>query len=94
MKKILYITDQEEYSQNGTLTALFDNYLREYFNIDFVFITKYKFSFQIKDNHFIVPAINEENVVEYLESKDIDISSYNFIFVRNKKKIFRKCIKK
>ena len=93
MKKILYITDQEEYSQNGTLTALFDNYLREYFNIDFVFITKYKFSFQIKDNHFIVPAINEENIIEYLESKDIDISSYNFIFVRNKKKYLENVLK-
>lgn len=93
MKKILYITDQEEYSENGTVTALFDNYIKKYFDIDLVFITKYKFGFQVKDNHFIVPAINEENIIEYLESKDIDISTYDFVFVRNKRIYLKNVLK-
>ena len=93
MKKILYITDQQEYSQNGTISTLFDIYLKEYFDIDIVFMTKFKHSFQIKGNHFIVPDAKKTDIIEYLEAKDIDISSYSFVFVRNKKATLKNVLK-
>ena len=51
MNKLLYITDQEEYSDNGTISALFDNYLKAYWDVDIVYITPYKHSYQKKGNH-------------------------------------------
>jgi glycosyltransferase involved in cell wall biosynthesis len=93
MKKILYITDQQEYSQNGTISTLFDIYLKEYFDVHIVFMTKYKHSFQIKGDHFIVPDSKKDDIIEYLEVKNIDISSYAFIFTRNKKNVLKNVLK-
>jgi len=88
-KKILFITDQQEYSENGTISTLFDLYLQEYFEVHIVYITKYKHSFQEKGRHYIVPIDKKDNVIEYLEAKDIDISTFSFVFVRNKKEVLK-----
>ena len=93
MKKILYITDQEEYSENGTISSLFDVYLKEYFDIDIVYMTKYKYSFAKKGNHLIVPLSKQKYIIEYLLRRDIDISSYDFVFVRNKKTVLQNVLK-
>jgi glycosyltransferase involved in cell wall biosynthesis len=93
MKKILYITDQEEYSENGTISSLFDIYLKEYFDIDIVYMTKYKFSFSKKGNHLIVPLSKQKHIIEYLTRRDIDISSYDFVFVRNKKTVLENVLR-
>ena len=93
MKKILYITDQEEYSENGTISSLFDVYLKEYFDIDIVYMTKYKYSFAKKGNHLIVPLSKQKYIIEYLTRRDIDISLYDFIFVRNKKTVLENVLK-
>lgn len=94
MKKILLITDQEEYSDNGTISTLFDNYLKEYFDVHIVFLTKYKDSFQVKnDDHFIVPIEYENEVIDYLDEKGIDISAYSLVMVRNKKDILKHVLK-
>jgi hypothetical protein len=83
-KKILYITDQQEYSQNGTNAILFDKYLKQYIDVDIVFITKFKHSFQHKENHYIVPISKKLNIIEYLEAKDINLYQYSIVIVRNK----------
>jgi len=93
MKKILYITDQEEYSENGTISSLFDVYLKEYFDIDIVYMTKYKYSFAKKGNHLIVPLSKQKYIIEYLTRRDIDMSSYDFVFVRNKKTVLENVLK-
>ena len=93
MKKILYITDQEEYSENGTISSLFDIYLKKYFAIDIVYMTKYKYSFSKKGNHLIVPLSKQKHIIEYLIRRDIDISSYDFVFVRNKKTVLQNVLK-
>ncbi len=93
MEKILLITDQEEYSENGTVSTLFDNYLKEYFAVHIVFLTKYKDSFQVKNDHFIVPIEYEGDIIEYLEDKEIDISIYSVVMVRNKKNILKNVLK-
>jgi hypothetical protein len=89
MRKLLYITDQQEYSENGTISTLFDIYLKKYWDVHIVYVTKYKHSFQEKGTHFIVPIDQRSNVLEYLESKNINISEYSFVFVRNKTKVLQ-----
>ncbi len=88
-RKILFITDQQEYSENGTISTLFDQYLQEYFDVHIVYITKYKHSFQEKGHHYIVPIDKKDNIVEYLEAKGIDMSLFSVVFVRNKKEVLK-----
>jgi len=92
MRKLLYITDQEEYSDNGTISSLFDKYLREYWDVDIVFITKYKHSFQRKGNHLILPEKDRNQIMTYL-STGSDPSQYDFVMVRNKKDVLANVLK-
>ena len=92
MKKLLYITDQEEYSDNGTISSLFDKHLRKYWDVDIVFITKYKHSFQRKGNHLIVPQKDRDSIITYL-STGSDPSQYDFVIVRNKKDVLKNVLK-
>lgn len=89
---MLLITDQEEYSENGTVTRLFDGYLKMYWEIDIVYITPYKHSFQRKGNHLIVPAKYQNEIIEYLSTGN-DLSQYDFVIVRNKKKVLENVLK-
>lgn len=93
MNSLLYITDQEEYSENGTISTLFNIYLREYWNVDIVYVTKYKTSFAKKENNLIVPSSKQNNIIPYLINKDINIDSYDFIFIRNKRSILKNVLK-
>jgi hypothetical protein len=85
LKKILYITDQQEYSENGTISTLFDNYLQEYYEVHIVYLTRYKEDFAHKGTHYIVPNDNRAKIINYLTAKGIDISEFSFLIVRNKK---------
>jgi len=92
MRKLLYITDQEEYSDNGTISSLFDKHLREHWDVDIVFITRYKHSFQRKGNHLVVPKKDRNNIMAYL-STGSDPSQYDFVMVRNKKDVLKNVLK-
>lgn len=92
MHKLLYITDQEEYSDNGTISSLFDKHLREYWEVDIVFITRYKHSFQRKGNHLVVPKKDCDKIMSYL-STGSDPSQYDFVMVRNKKDVLKNVLK-
>jgi hypothetical protein len=92
MNKLLYISDQEEYSENGTISTLFDNYLREYWEVDIVYFTPYKHSLQKKLNHIIVPTSKRKNLIKYLDRK-IGLLQYDFMFIRNKKDILFEALK-
>ncbi len=83
MKKLLYITDQQEYRDNGAIVAIFNNYLKKYLDVNVVYFTKFKNSFQVKDGNFIVPQKYKKDICKYLDSKDVNLSSYDYIFVRN-----------
>lgn len=83
MKKLLYITDQQEYSEHGTIGALFHGYLKQYMQVNVVYFTKYKHSFQIKGDDFVVPEHRNGDIIDYLLKKEIDIAAYDYIFVRN-----------
>ncbi|MEA1913753.1 MAG: glycosyltransferase [Campylobacterota bacterium] len=93
MEKLLYITDQEEYSQRGTIGPLFNDYLKKYLKINMVYVTKYKHSFQQKGEDYIVPSGKEDDIMEYLKEKGVDLKSYDFVFVRNKQNILKNVLK-
>lgn len=92
MNKMLLITDQEQYSSNGTITTLFDKYIKEYWEIDIVYITSYKHTYQRIDNHLIVPKKFQNTIIEYLSTGN-DLTQYDFILVRNKKEVLENVLK-
>jgi len=88
-KKLLYITDQQEYSEHGTVGPLFKGYLKEYLDVNIVYFTKFKNSFQEKESDFVVPIQYKKEISCYLDSKGVDLSSYDYVFVRNKPDILK-----
>lgn len=82
-KKLLYITDQQEYTDHGTIGPLFNGYLKEYCDVYVVYFTKYKNSFQVKGTDYVVPEQYKKEICRYLDAKDVDLASFDFIFVRN-----------
>lgn len=92
MNKMLFITDQEQYSSNGTITTLFDKYLKEYWEVDIVYITSYKHTYQRIGNQLIVPKKYQNEIIEYLSTGN-DLRQYDFIIVRNKKEVLENVLK-
>lgn len=82
-KKLLYITDQEEYTDHGTIGPLFNGYLKNYCDVHVVYFTKYKNSFQEKGTDYVIPEQYKQEICRYLDAKDVDLSSFDFVFVRN-----------
>ncbi len=82
-KKLLYITDQQEYTDHGTIGPLFNGYLKEYLDVHVVYFTKYKNSFQEKGSDYVIPQQYKEEICRYMDVKDVDLASFDFIFVRN-----------
>ncbi len=83
-KKLLYITDQQEYTDHGTIGPLFNGYLREYLDVNIVYFTKFKNSFQTKGTDYVVPSQYKKQISCYMDSKGVDLSSYDYVFIRNK----------
>ncbi len=81
--KLLYITDQQEYTEHGTIGPLFHGYLKEYLDLNIVYFTKFKNSFQKKGSDYVVPQQYAKEICRYLDVKEVDLSSYDFVFVRN-----------
>ncbi|EDZ61649.1 glycosyltransferase [Sulfurimonas gotlandica GD1] len=88
-KKLLYITDQQEYSEHGTIGPLFNGYLKEYYDVNIVYFTKFKNSFQAKGTDYVVPEQYKKEIACYMDSKGVDLSSYDYVFVRNKPDILK-----
>lgn len=95
MQKFLYITDQNEFSDNSFIGPLFEKYLKKHFEIDIIYFSKTKQEFEIKDeNKFIVPHGNKKNVLEVLEKNGVNLKDYSFVAVRNDTKILKEVLKK
>ncbi|WP_294963067.1 glycosyltransferase [Sulfurimonas sp.] len=88
-KKILYITDLQEYTDHGTIGSLFNGYLKEYYDVNIVYFTKFKNSFQHKGTDYVVPQQYRKEICSYIEGKGVDLSSYDYVFVRNKPDILK-----
>ncbi|MEA3372066.1 MAG: glycosyltransferase [Campylobacterota bacterium] len=83
MKRLLYITDQQEYTDHGAIGPLFNGYLKEHMHVNIVYFTKFKHSFQQKGSDYVVPEQYTKEICCYLEAKGVDLLSYDFVFVRN-----------
>ena len=84
MQKLLYITDQDEYVDHSFIAPLFEVYLKKYMTIDILYFTEFKSDFTCKDeHHFVVPTRYKNVLLKELKHNHIDISSYDFVMVRN-----------
>ncbi len=82
-KRLLYITDQEEYTDHGTIGPLFNGYLKDHCDVYVVYFTKYKNSFQSKGTDYVVPQQYKKEICRYMDVKGVDFASFDFVFVRN-----------
>lgn len=83
MKKFLYITDQDEYTDHSFIGPLFKKYLKEFYEIDIVYFSDFKDETQFKDDRYVVPSHSKERVLEELEQYGVNISEYEYVVIRN-----------
>jgi len=83
MKKFLYITDREEYSEHNFIGPLFEKYLPAYLDVNIVYFSKYKSYFENKNGHFIVPIHERKDILKYLSENGVDVFAYDYVVVRN-----------
>jgi len=94
MKKLLYITDQDEYVDHSFIAPLFEVYLKKYMMIDILYFTEFKSDFERKDtHHFTLPTRYKDILLPELKRNDIAIESYDFIMVRNNIDIMKHILK-
>ena len=93
MRKLLYITDQEEYSDHSFIGPLFEKYLKEYYEIDIVYFSEFKTDIEIKNHRMILPSRYQNNILEELIAHDIDLTQYTCVIVRNKGNILKSVLK-
>lgn len=84
MKKLLYITDQDEYMDHSFIAPLFETYLNKHLMVDIVDFTEFKSDFERKDAHrFTVPTRYKNVLLDELNRNDVSIDSYDYVIVRN-----------
>ncbi|MFY9074267.1 glycosyltransferase [Malaciobacter mytili] len=95
MKKFLYITDQDEYTDLSFIGALFEKYLSKYFDMNILYFSEFKSDFEKKDDkRFILPKKLKKNLLDELSNNGIDINSYSFIVVRNDIELLKHILKR
>ena len=94
MKKLLYVTDQDEYVDHSFITSLFENYLNKYLNVDIVYFSEFKSDFEQKDKQrFIMPSRYKNILLTELNSHNIPVGDYSYIIVRNDINIMKHVLK-
>ncbi len=94
MKKLLYITDQDEYMDHSFMAPLFETYLNQYLTVDMVYFTEFKSDFERKGEHrFTVPTRYKNVLLDELNRNDVHIDSYAYILVRNDINIMKHVLK-
>ncbi len=94
LKKLLYITDQDEYVDHSFIAPLFEVYLKKHMVIDIVYFTEFKSDFERKDTHrFTVPARYKDVLLNELERNNVSIENYDFVMVRNNLNIMQHVLK-
>ena len=94
LKKLLYITDQDEYIDHSFITPLFERYLKKYLSVDIVYFTEFKSDFERKDAHrCTVPSRYKNVLLDELNRNDVSIKSYDYVMVRNNIDIMKHVLK-
>jgi len=83
VKKFLYITDREEYTEHNFIGPLFEKYLPKFMDVDIVYLSKYKSYFEKRNGRFIIPIHEKKDILKYLCDNDVDIFKYDYVVVRN-----------
>lgn len=84
LKKIFYITDQDEYMDHGFIAPLLERYFKKYFTVDIVYFTEFKSDFGRKDVHrFTVPERYKNVLLDELKRNDVPVGEYAYVIVRN-----------
>jgi len=83
-KKLLYITDQDEYTDHSFITPLFETYLKKHLTVDIVYFTEFKSDFERKDAHrFTMPTRYKDILLDELNRNDVPVDTYDYVMVRN-----------
>lgn len=93
MKKFLYITDQEEYSDHSFIGPLFEKYLKEHYEINIVYFSEFKTDIEIQDHRFILPSTFKNNILEELIAYGMDLNEYACVVVRNTGSVLKSVLK-
>ncbi len=93
MKKFLYITDQDEYTDHSFIGPLFKNYLREFYDVDVVYFSDFKTDTQFKDDRYVIPSAFKDDVLGELERYGVDVSLYSYVTIRNTGEILKSVLK-
>lgn len=94
MQKFLYITDQNENSQNSFIGPLFEKYLKKHFEINIVYFSKTKNKFETSGENFILPVKDKLEILSLLEFNGIELKDYSYVAVRNDTKILKEVLKR
>lgn len=95
MEKFLYLTDQNEHSENSFIGPLFEKYLNNHFEVDILYFSKSKYDFEIKNkNTFIMPLRYKHEIVKELDKNGISLDDYSYVFVRNHTSILKEVLKR
>ncbi|PHS37592.1 MAG: glycosyl transferase family 1 [Sulfurovum sp.] len=93
-RRLLYITDQDEYMDHSFIAPLFEIYLKKYLHIDIVYFTEFKSDFEHKDlYHFIVPSRYKNALLDELNRNNVDMQSYDYVMVRNNIEILEQVLR-
>ena len=93
MEKFLYLTDQNENSENSFIGPLFEKYLGSHYDVDIMYFSKTNDKFEIKNgNHFIMPLKYKNDIINELDRNKIYIGKYKYVFVRNHTAILKEVI--
>lgn len=79
MKKILYFPSEEYGSNHTSVEALFNKYLKNFFDIQIVY--KDNKTRKVENNNLTINYKNKSNF--FSEIKDLIITEYDFVIVRN-----------
>ena len=94
MDKFLYLTDQNENSENTFIGPLFEKYLNKHFIVHIVYFSKTNYEFSIKNgNQFIMPLKYKNEIISELAKNDISLNDYSFVLVRNHTSILKEVLK-
>ncbi len=83
MKRILYFPSEEYQSNHTSVEALFNKYLKEYFDIQIVY--KYKKTMRVESNNLTINSKKKANFLN--EIKEFAFSNIDIVIVRNDFKV-------
>lgn len=94
MKKLLYITDKDEYDVHSYINALFKKYLAKFYEVHILFFTDYKTDVcNSTSKQYIVPRSQKHNLLHALAEVNVSFEDFDYVFIRNDIEILKYLLK-